>query len=39
MTESGVIDWGHFDSRIRQELLLKHSALKRYLDEPWTWTN
>jgi hypothetical protein len=39
MTESGVIDWAHFDPRIRQELLLNHSALKRYLDEPWTWTN
>ena len=36
LTESGVIDLGHFDARFRQELL-KHPVLKPYIDEPWTW--
>lgn len=36
-TETGVLDWGHFDPQMRQELLSNHPGLKRYLDEPWTW--
>jgi hypothetical protein len=38
MTESGVIDWSYFDPQMRQELLLKQPALRRYLNEPWTWS-
>jgi hypothetical protein len=36
MTDSGVIDKGHFDAQFRQKWL-KDSELKPYFDEPWTW--
>jgi hypothetical protein len=39
VTEAGLIDSGHFDPRIRQELLLRCPQLRPYLDEPRTWTD
>jgi hypothetical protein len=37
VTESGVIDMGHFDAQFRQKLLLKHPELKPHFDALWTW--
>ena len=34
LTESGVIDLGHVDLRLRQEMLFNYPVLKPYLDEP-----